>query len=813
MAIEKPPLNTDQDAGIDIEIMDMLQGQMPEEPMATEVQLPEEMNIQGDMTSAFEIGVDGNVIPMFDEQSAPSTDHQANLAETLDSSDLSTLASELLEAYDSDKESRQDWLDTFTKGLDLLGIKIEEREQPFPGATGVHHPLLAEAVTQFQAQSYKELLPPGGPVKTRAMGVETPEIMAQSQRVKEFMNYQITDVMKEYDPEMDSLLFYLPLAGSAFKKVYYDNLLGRATSRLVKAENLVVAYETVDLETSPRFTHAMTMTGNDLKKLQINGTYRDIDIGEPSLDMDYNEAKEKMDELQGISPSMTDYDEYSVLEMHVNLELSDEEDYGFAVPYVVTILEEKSEILSIRRNWEQEDELFNKKEYFTHYKFLPGLGFYGFGLIHMIGGLTKSATSILRQLVDAGTLSNLPAGFKARGMRVQGEDEPLRPGEFRDVDVPGGVIRDALMPLPYKEPSNVLSQLLGTIIDSGRRFASIADMNVGDIGSQQLPVGTTVAMLERGTKVMSAIHKRMHYAQKKEFRLLANIFSKSLPPVYPYEVPGASKEIKMTDFDAKVDIIPVSDPNIFSMAQRVMLAQQELEMARAAPELHDLREAYKRMYEALEVKNIDGLLPPQAEVPARDPITEQQSALTGQPIQAYIFQNHDAYIASHTSFLQNPMVQSNQSATVTIQANIQEHQAMKYKQQIEQAMGQPLPQMGEGEMPPEVMNQIATMAAQATQQVTGQAQALAQAEQLQAQQAQVQPLVELKQAEIQQKAQSDQIKAEIDLTKIQSAEAIAEMKIAQQREEALMKEKGDMRKDYREVLKDVRQSDTSTKGV
>ena len=813
MAIEKPPLNIDQEGAIDIEIMDMLQGQMPEEPMATEVQLPEEMDIQGDMTSAFEIGVDGNVIPMFDEQSAPATDHQANLADTLDSSDLSTLASELLEAYDSDKESRQDWLDTFTKGLDLLGIKIEEREQPFPGATGVHHPLLAEAVTQFQAQSYKELLPPGGPVKTRAMGVETPEIMAQSQRVKEFMNYQITDVMKEYDPEMDSLLFYLPLAGSAFKKVYYDNLLGRATSRLVKAENLVVAYETVDLETSPRFTHAMTMTGNDLKKLQINGTYRQMDIGDPSLDMDYNEAKEKMDELQGISPSMTDYDEYSVLEMHVNLELSEEEDYGFAVPYVVTILEEKSEILSIRRNWEQEDQLFNKKEYFTHYKFLPGLGFYGFGLIHMIGGLTKSATSILRQLVDAGTLSNLPAGFKARGMRVQGEDEPLRPGEFRDVDVPGGVIRDALMPLPYKEPSNVLSQLLGTIIDSGRRFASIADMNVGDIGSQQLPVGTTVAMLERGTKVMSAIHKRMHYAQKKEFRLLANIFSKSLPPVYPYEVPGASKEIKMTDFDAKVDIIPVSDPNIFSMAQRVMLAQQELEMARAAPELHDLREAYKRMYEALEVKNIDGLLPPQAEVPARDPITEQQAALTGQPIQAYIFQNHDAYITSHSSFLQNPMVQSNQSATVTIQANIQEHQAMKYKQQIEQTLGQPLPQMGEGEMPPEMMNEIAMMAAQATQQVTGQAQALAQAEQLQAQQAQVQPLVQLKQAEIQQKAQSDQIKAEVDITKIQSAEAIAEMKIAQQREEALMKEKGSMRKDYREVLRDVRESDTKTKGV
>jgi len=813
MAIEKPPLNMSQDSGIDIEIMDMLQGQAPEESMGMEVQLPEEMNIQGDMTSAFEIGADGNVIPMFEQEEVTITDHQANLAETLDSSDLSTLASELLEAYDSDKESRQDWLDTFTNGLDLLGIKTEEREDPFPGATGVHHPLLAEAVTQFQAQSYKELLPPGGPVKTRIMGAETPEVTDQNQRVKEFMNYQITEVMKEYDPEMDSLLFYLPLAGSAFKKIYYDNLLGRATSRLVKAENLVVAYETVDLETSPRFTHSMTMTGNDLKKLQMNGTYREADIGEASLDMDYNEAKEKMDELQGISPSMTDYDEYSVLEMHVNLELSDEEDYGYAVPYVVTILEEQSEILAIRRNWEAEDELFRKKEYFTHYKFLPGLGFYGFGLIHMIGGLTKSATSILRQLVDAGTLSNLPAGFKARGMRIQGEDEPLRPGEFRDVDVPGGIIRDALMPLPYKEPSNVLSQLLGTIIDSGRRFASIADMNVGDIGSQQLPVGTTVAMLERGTKVMSAIHKRMHYAQKKEFRMLANIFAKSLPPVYPYEVPGASREIKATDFDAKIDIIPVSDPNIFSMAQRVMLAQQELEMARAAPEIHDLREAYRRMYEALEVKNIDGLLPPQAEVPARDPITEQQSALTGQPIQAYVFQNHDAYIASHTAFLQNPMVQQNQSATIAVQANIQEHQAMKYRQQIEQVLGQPLPQMGEGEMPPEIMNQIAAQAAQATQQVTGQEQALIEAQQLQAQAAQTQPLVELKQAEIQQKAQSDQMKAEVDMMKQQSTEAIAEMKIAQQREDSLIKEKGLMRKDYRDILKDVRDSDNKTKGV
>ncbi len=775
---------------------------------ALEVELPEEMNIQGQMTNAFEVGQDGNLVPLFEEEEVIVTEHQVNLAEVLDSSSLNTLASELLDAFEQDKDSRKDWLDVFTKGLDLLGIKTEEREEPFPGATGVNHPLLAEAVTQFQAQAYKELLPAGGPIKTRVMGNESPETMDQSQRVKEFMNYQITEVMKEYDPEMDSLLFYLPLAGSAFKKVYYDNLLGRATSRLVKAEDLVVAYETTDLETSPRFTHVMSMTGNDLKKLQMNGTYRDISIGESGIDLEYNEAKEKIDELQGISPPIADYEEYSVIELHVNLELPDIDDYGFAVPYVVTILEDRNEILSIRRNWEQGDELFNKKEYFVHYKFLPGLGFYGFGLIHMIGGLTKSATSVLRQLIDAGTLSNLPAGFKARGMRVQGEDEPLRPGEFRDVDVPGGTIRDALMPLPYKEPSNVLAQLLGVIIESGRRFASIADMQVGDIGSQQLPVGTTVAMLERGTKVMSAIHKRLHFAQKKEFRLLASIFSKSLPPVYPYDVPGASREIKATDFDDRVDIIPVSDPNIFSMAQRVMLAQQELQMAQAAPQIHDLREAYKRMYEALEVKNIDAILPPAAQIPPRDPVSEQQAAMTGQPIKAFEFQNHDAYISAHSSFLQNPMMAQNQQAQLAISANIQEHQAMLYKQQIEQVLGQQLPELG-AEIPPQVMNELALLAAQATQVVTGQAQAMAQAQA----NAQIDPIVQLKEQEIAQKAQSDALRSQVDLAKIESNEAIAEMKIAQDREEAIMKEKENIRKSYTELLKDVRTSDTQNRGV
>ena len=804
MAIENVPNNQD----VDVEITEDIQPEEVLENLGIEVELPEEMNIQGDMTSSFEITPEGMVNPIGEEMNMVMTDHQMNLAEILDEPTLNTLSSELLEAYDNDKSSRQDWLDTFTKGLDLLGIKTEEREEPFPGATGVHHPLLSEAVTQFQAQAYKELLPAGGPVKTRIMGNETPDVQAQNQRVKEFMNYQITEVMKEYDPEMDSLLFYLPLAGSAFKKVYYDNLLGRPTSRLVKAEDLVVSYETTDLESSPRFVHVISMTGNDLKKSQLNGTYINFEVNEPSGDIESNEVKEKMDELQGMAPSINDYDEYNILEFHVDLELEGIDDYGFGVPYVVTILEDESKILSIRRNWDENDELFRKKEYFVHYKFLPGLGFYGFGLIHMIGGLTKSATSILRQLVDAGTLSNLPAGFKARGMRVQGEDEPLRPGEFRDVDVPGGVIRDALMPLPYKEPSNVLSQLLGILIDSGRRFASIADMQVGDIGSQQLPVGTTVAMLERGTKVMSAIHKRLHYAQKKEFRLLAGIFSKSLPPVYPYDVPGASREIKAMDFNDKIDIIPVSDPNIFSMAQRVMLAQQELQMAQAAPDIHDLREAYKRMYEALEVKNIELILPPPAEVPPRDPISEQQAAMTNQPIKAFEFQNHEAYVQAHTAFLQNPMMAQNQGAMMMIQANIQEHQAMLYKQQIEQAMGQPLPSMEEGPMPPEVMNQIANSAAQATQIVTGQAQALANAQQMD----QTDPIVRLKEQEIQQRAQSDALRAEVDVERIKSNEAIAEMKIAQQREAAEMKEEGNVRKEFYDRLKEVRESDTLTKG-
>jgi hypothetical protein len=777
-----------------------------ENPITSEEEIVVELEDSTDDGGVeFQVGADGQMLPMEDTE-ALETEHNSNLALVLDSSSLSEISGELIGAFEEDKESRDEWLQTFSDGLDLLGIKSEERDMPFPGASGVTHPLLSEAATQFQAQAYKELLPANGPVNTKVVGLDTPEIAKQSKRVKDFMNYQITEVMEEYDPDMDSLLFYLPLAGSAFKKVYFDSLLGRATSAFVKAEDLVVSYDTTNLETSPRITHVITMTGNDIRKMQLSGVYRDFDIGSPG-EGSYDEAKDKIDELQGLSRPTSDYNEYTILEIHVDLELEGIDEYEFGVPYIVTILEESGEILAIRRNWAMDDELFRKKEYFVHYKFLPGLGFYGFGLIHMIGGLTKSATSILRQLIDAGTLSNLPAGFKARGMRVQGEDEPLRPGEFRDVDVPGGTIRDALMPLPYKEPSNVLSQLLGILIDSGRRFASIADMQVGDIGSQQLPVGTTVAMLERGTKVMSAIHKRLHFAQKKEFRLLAGVFSRSLPPSYPYAVEGAPSDIKQSDFDDRVDIIPVSDPNIFSMAQRVMLAQQELQMAQAAPQIHNLREAYRRMYEALEVKNIDLLLPPQEEVPPRDPVSEQQAAIMGQPIKAFEFQNHDAYITAHTAFLQNPMMQQNPIALQAIQANIQEHTSMVYKQQIEQALGQQLPPL-EQIQDPQVMNEIALAAANATQQVTGQQQALIEAQQ----NAQIDPVVELKREEIAQRAQADTLRSQVDIAKIESQEAIAEMKVAQDREEALLKAQSDNNKTYGQILKDVRSADTNTKG-
>jgi len=747
------------------------------------------------------------------------------LAEALDDRELNTIATELVSSYEDDLDSRQDWFQTYTEGLDLLGINSTSRSQPFVGASGVHHPILAEAVTQFQAQAYKEMLPAGGPVDTEVLGMTDNSKIEKANRVKNFMNYQITYKMEEYDPEMDQLLFYLPLSGSAFKKVYYDPSVGRAVARFVKSEDLVVPYYAVDLLTSPRITHVIHMNENELRKLQLQGFYRDMEMSSPGDTVDNTEVDDKIDELQGLSRTVSD-EEYTLLEMHVDLDLEgyedvdeNDEETGLALPYIVTICKDNNKILSIRPNYNEKDPMRKKIEYFTHYKFLPGLGFYGFGLIHMMGGLTKSVTAILRQLIDAGTLSNLPAGFKSRGLNIQRHDDPLQPGEWRDVDAPGGRLQDAFLPLPYKEPSGTLATLLGALVDSGKRFAATVENPTGD-GNSEAPVGTTVALMEKGQRVMSAIHKRLHYAQRCEFKILKRVFGEFLPPEYPYQVQGASESVFKQDFDGSVDVIPVSDPNIFSMTQRITLAQTQLQMAQAAPELHDLRESYRKMYIALNIKDIDALLPPEEEVPPRDPVSEQQAAMTGNPIKAYPFQNHEAYIGAHSAFMQNPMVQQNPVAMQSISANIQEHQSMLYRQQIEQAMGQPLPSMEDGQMPPEVMNQIAMMAAQATQQVTGQAQAMAQAQAAAQQNPQMemfQQQLQLEKEQLMQKAEDDArdaqlagMKAELDAQikreKIEADLRVQDTKSAIELQELELKAKADADKSYNELVKTVRDS-------
>jgi len=516
----------------------------------------------------------------------------ANLAEYIDESALQTLASDIVGDIEDDMSSRQEWEDNYKRGIELLGMNYEERSQPFEGASGVVHPLLAESVTQFQAQAYRELLPAGGPVRTQIIGDESKEALAQAERVKNYMNYQITYEMEEYDPQLDQMLFYLPLTGSTFKKVYFDPLKQRAVSQFIHAEDLVVPYSATDLATSPRVTHIIKMDKNEVRKLQLAGFYSDVELpGEGYSDEDYSEIQESIDEAQGVKP-VGQNEELTLYEVHTEINLEgfedvapDGEETGLKLPYIVTICESNSSVLSIRRNYAQDDVLRRKRPYFVHYKFLPGLGFYGFGLTHMIGGLSAAATSLLRQLIDAGTLSNLPAGFKARGARIRDEDEPLNPGEFRDIDVAGMDIRQSIMTLPFKEPSQTLYALLGTLVDSGRRFASMADMKVAEMGGET-PVGTTMAIMERGTKVMSAIHKRLHYSQKIEFKLLANVFAQFMAPMYPYAVPGAPPEIKTTDFDDRIDVLPVSDPNIFSMSQRIALAQTELQLVQSNPQIH-----------------------------------------------------------------------------------------------------------------------------------------------------------------------------------------------------------------------------------
>ena len=757
--------------------MEALQGALDIEPVGQEIQLPEQVV---DFESDVELieTPDGGAEVNFDPN-APIDQSQipfdANLAEYIDETQSRKFSNDLVGAFEADKESRKDWEDTYIKGLDMLGFKYEDRTQPFEGASGVVHPLLAESVTQFQAQAYKELLPPSGPVRTQIVGQVTPEVQDQAERVKEYMNYQITSVMKEYDPEMDQLLFYLPLSGSAFKKVYYDPILQRAVSKFVTSEDCVVNYMATDLESAERITHCIKMTNNEVRKLQVSGFYKDIEL--PSGEVDPSEVREKVNELEGVQKEFAnDDDEHEILEMHVNADVPGFEDpKGIKLPYIVTIDKYSQTILSIRRNWNQQDQFMKKISYFVHFKFLPGLGFYGFGLIHMLGGLSRTATSVLRQLIDAGTLANLPAGFKARGMRIRDHDEPLQPGEFRDVDVTGNSIRESLLPLPFKEPSQTLFALLGFAVDAGKSFAAIADMKMGE-GNEQNPVGTTLALLERGTKVMSAIHKRLHYGQREEFNLLARVFQLYLPPEYPYQVIGGNRMIKQQDFDDRVDILPISDPNIFSMAQRITLAQQQLQLASSNPQMHDLREAYRRMYAAMGVDNIDAILKPNPDMPEpTGPATENGMVMKGQPPKAFPMQDHPAHIAAHQEFMFTRMVQINPQVYSSLQAHISEHLALMAGEQVQQEFGEQLQQlqqaMQQAQQNPQMMQQIEQQQAQVVNQMAAkQAQieaqltaGLAKEEEARMSKEPQDPLVRLKQQEIDLKAMETQARLAKDI--------------------------------------------------
>ena len=619
----------------------------------------------------------------------PGTEkHFDNLAILLPDDVLEPLGNEMKTNYLDYKMSRKDWEKSYTEGLDLLGFKYENRTEPFQGASGATHPVLAEAVTQFQATAYKELLPADGPVRTQILGVNNPGKQQQAERVKDFMNYQIMDQMKEYEPEFDSMLFHLPLAGSTFKKIYYDDLIGRAVSKFVPADDLIVPYTANSLEEAESIIHVLKISENDLRKQQVSGFYADVELGPPAMTTN-DEVSKKEKELEGTKKSGKQQTMYTLLECHVDLDLDGFEDIGpdgepsgIKLPYIVTVEEGSGMVLSIRRNYAPNDPKKQRTRYFVHFKFLPGLGFYGFGLIHMIGGLSRTATVALRQLLDAGTLSNLPAGFKQRGVRVRDEASPIQPGEFKDVDAPGGSLRDAFYPLPYKEPSTTLLQLMGIVVQAGQRFAAISELQTGE-GTQNAAVGTTIALLERGSKVMSAIHKRLYNSMRGEFKLLSKIIQTYLPPEYPYDVVGGARLIKQMDFDDRIDILPVADPNIFSMSQRITLAQTQLQLATSNPQIHNLYQAYRGMYEAIGVKNIDQVLPPPAPVQPMDPSMEHISALTGKQFQAFPGQDHRAHITSHLNFMATNIVRNNPAVMGAIQKNILEHISLMAQEQIQ----------------------------------------------------------------------------------------------------------------------------------
>jgi hypothetical protein len=669
----------------------------PEKSLEQNIELQETIPDQGEteITELEDGGVEINFEPGAFNQ-AQSQNHYDNLAELLPEEILMPLGSELTSNYMEYKASRQDWEKAYTQGLDLLGFKYEQKTEPFQGASGATHPVLAEAVTQFQALAYKELLPAQGPVRTQVIGAVTPERENQAKRVKEFMNYQIMDQMKEYEPEFDQMLFYLPLSGSAFKKVYYDDLLGRAVSKFVPADDLIVPYTATSLDDAESIIHRIKISENELRKQQVTGFYRDIELTPGYLNETDLEKKEH--ELEGISSSKND-NVFTLLECHVNLDLEGFEDRGpngeitgIKLPYIVTIEENSRSILSIRRNYEVGDTKRSKIQYFVHFKFLPGLGFYGFGLIHMIGGLSRTATAALRSLLDAGTLSNLPAGFKQRGIRIRDDAQSIQPGEFRDVDAPGGNIRDAFMTLPFKEPSATLLNLMGVVVQAGQRFASIADMQVGE-GNQQAAVGTTVALLERGSRTMSAIHKRLYAALKQEFKLLTRVFKLYLPQEYPYDVVGGERMIKQADFDDKVDVIPVADPNIFSQTQRISMAQTELQLAQSNPQIHNLYEAYRNMYEAIGVKNVDLILKKPPQPMPKDPALEHIDALSGQPFQAFKGQDHRAHITAHMSFMSTNFAKNNPIITASLEKNIFEHISLMALEQVEMEFSKQIMQL------------------------------------------------------------------------------------------------------------------------
>jgi hypothetical protein len=723
-----------------------------------------------------------------DEQE-PEFNFAENIAERLSDNEARRLADDLIADYRNDVSSRTEWEDTITKGLDLLGVKYNPLNRPFKGASGVTHPMLNEACVQFQAQAYKELLPPDGPVRAQIVGSPTPEKEQQASRVKDYMNYLLMEKMEEYTTDVDQMLYYLPLTGSTFKKVYYDEILDRPVSKYIHPRDLVVPYYATDLSECERITQVMQMTENEILKKMKLGIYLDLELQEPQPNE--TRSQKKINELDGIKPT---YNEllYDVLEMHVDLDLEEytsdvpKKEKNVRVPYIVTVVESTGQVLSIYRNFRADDPKYNRIEYFVHFKFLPGLGFYGFGLLHMIGGLTRTATEALRQLLDAGTLSNLPAGFKSRGMRVRDDDQPIQPGEFRDVDAPGGNIKDQFQLLPFKEPSQTLFALLNFVVASGQRFAAIADLQVGE-GNQQAAVGTTIALLEKGSRVMSAIHKRCYYAMKQEFKILARICNESLPPEYPYDVYGGERIIKALDFDDRIDVLPMADPNLFSMAQRVTLAQTQLQIAQSNPQMHNIYEAYRRVYESLGTKNIDMLLMmPQLPQPT-DPAKENSEALKMQLLQVFAEQDHDAHIQAHTIFMQTRMVQINPQVYALMQSHISEHISFKATLEVQQMVLQDARLQMMAQQDPQAMQVLVNnMIAQKVVEHTAQLQQM----EAQVNNQQQDPLIRLKQQEIdlramdlQRKAQEAQMKEQGQFTR-QEAELALDIERLKSQEEA-----------------------------